>query len=336
MRSLTGSAGGLLLVLALLGCGAGPDAETTSEVVATPTPTATPSDAARERRAREPRARTPRPEPTPGPAASPDDGLGDLADLAEQQSSRQRRQAARSGPVLGADVSWPQCPVGMGIPERRTLGLPPPLPSARYVVIGLTNGPAFTDNPCLADQVASARGTGRATAAYAVTSYPDSATLAATGDEGPYDGDTTGGALGNSGYAQARFGVGEIKRAGLVTPVVWVDVEPVADFEWSTDLAANAAVVRGVVLGYQDAGYEVGVYSTPYLWETIVGDLELGLPEWRAAGQTSRAEALARCGPEWSIQGGEPVLGQWVEAGRDLNVTCPGVSADLSRWFSAP
>jgi hypothetical protein len=33
------------------------------------------------------------------------------------------------------------------------------------------------------------------------------------------------------------------------------------------------------------------------------------------------------------FQGGPSVLGQWVEAGRDLNLTCPGISANLGRWF---
>ncbi len=276
--------------------------------------------------------------PREPPRAAPsvdEDALGDLAALAEQ-SARSQDDLARSGPVLGADVSWPQCPVGLGIPERRTLGLPPPPPAAQYVVVGLTNGPAFTRNPCLAEQVELVRSSGRLLASYAVTSYPDDEALEAAGDDGPYDGSTPGGALANTGYAQAAFGVAEMERTGLETPVVWVDVEPVADFGWSTDLDANAAVVRGVVRGYEDADYEVGVYSTPLLWAEIVGDLELGLPEWRAAGETSRAEALQRCGPDWSIQGGDPVMGQWLADSRDLNVTCPGVSADLGRWFADP
>jgi hypothetical protein len=63
------------------------------------------------------------------------------------------RPPRTDGLVLGGDVSWPQCPEGMGIPERRSKGLPMPLPSARFVVLGLTNGPGFTTNPCLAQQV---------------------------------------------------------------------------------------------------------------------------------------------------------------------------------------
>ena len=237
------------------------------------------------------------------------------------------------GPVLGGDVSWPQCPRGMGIPEKQGLGLPMPLPEARYVILGLTNGPGFTPNPCLADQVRWVRERRLMAAAYAVSSYPDRPTLDRYGDDGPFDGGTALGALRNVGYQQALFNVATMRAAGLRSPVVWVDVEPVPVFEWSDDPVANAAVVIGAVQGYLDSGYQVGTYSTAYLWETVVGDLRLDLPEWRAAGQTSRAEALRRCGPEYAFQGGSAVLAQWVENDRDLNVTCPGTSQELYRWF---
>ena len=150
---------------------------------------------------------------------------------------------------------------------------------------------------------------------------------------GPFDGSTPLGALRNTGYQQARYNATSMLLTGLETPIVWIDVEPVPDFPWSTDPAANAAVVEGLARGYREAGYRIGVYSTPYLWEQVVGDFALGVPEWRAAGQTSMAEALNRCGDDWLIQGGRAVLGQWVEDSRDRNVTCPGVSADLGRWF---
>ena len=262
--------------------------------------------------------------------------LAALAELAEQAAAvlpPPRTPDPRSEPVLGADVSWPQCPRGMGIPERRTLGAPMPLPQAEFVVVGLTNGPGFTPNPCLAEQVAWVRERRLMIAAYAVSSLPSAAQVEEHGADGPYDGSTELGALANTGYQQALFNVAGMRRAGLNTPVVWVDVEPVADFEWSGDPVANAAVVEGAVEAYRLAGYRVGVYSTPSLWREIVGDLALGLPEWRAAGQTSRAEALSRCGEDWSIQGGQAVLGQWVEAARDQNVTCPGQERRLGRWF---
>ncbi len=271
----------------------------------------------------------------PQQSQQPPSARDDLADLAERAATAVPTSSIppQSGAVLGADISWPQCPVGMGIPQKRTLGMPLPLPEARYVVIGLTNGPGFYANPCLAEQVDWARQNDVLVSAYAVASFPEADERQRFATTGPYDGSDTLGALRNVGYQQARFNIASMKATGFVTPIVWIDVEPVPDFAWSSDRVANAAVVEGLARAYRDAGYEIGVYSTPYLWEGVVGDLALGVPEWRAAGQTSRAEALSRCGADWVIQGGPAVMGQWVEASRDQNVTCPGVSADLGRWF---
>ncbi|WP_137295537.1 hypothetical protein [Nocardioides dongxiaopingii] len=266
------------------------------------------------------------PEPTEAPPPPPAVTRDPLADLVEGIE-------VDDEPVLGSDISWPQCPPGMGIPEKRSHGGPGPVPEARYVVVGLTNGPGFHPNPCLQSQVDDTRRAGRMIAAYAVASYPEPRFLDEHGQDGPYDGATPLGALANTGYQQALFNVDSMEAAGLLTPIIWIDVEPVPDFAWSGDLQANAAVVAGIARGYQDAGYRIGVYSTPALWAGVVGDLELGVPEWRAAGQTSSAEALSRCGDDWVIQGGEAVLGQWVEADRDMNLTCPGISLDLAAWF---
>ena len=119
---------------------------------------------------REPRAQAPAPFPAIGDGLLEGevgaDGLDledveamrDLAEAAEQLAGEQPAVAARDGsPVLGGDISWPQCPKGLGIPQRRTLGLPMPTPDMEYVVVGLTNGPGFYPNPCLADQVAWVR-----------------------------------------------------------------------------------------------------------------------------------------------------------------------------------
>ena len=226
--------------------------------------------------------------------------------------------------MLGADISWPQCPPGMGIEHKETSGQPMPTAEAEYVVIGLTNGPGFHANPCLADQVAWARDRGLLVAAYSVISWPDEAA------QEQYGG------LREAGYAQAQFNLGSMEAAGLDSPIVWLDVEQVPHYEWSASTAANAEVVLGAAQGYLDAGYRIGVYSTPYIWSSLVGDLSLGVPEWRAAGQTSRAEAESRCGPDWVIQGGEAVLGQWVEDSRDKNVTCPGAERRLGEFFAPP
>lgn len=259
---------------------------------------------------------------------------GDLARKAEA-AARDEEQGKSNGegqPRYGADMSWPQCPKGMGIAEKRTQGQPLPTDAAEFVVLGLTNGPSFTPNPCLADQVEWVRERGLRVAAYSVTSFPDKQTVARLKDEGPFDGSTRLGALRNVGYQAALFNLDTMEQAGLESPVVWIDVEPVAHFEWSDDKVANAAVVEGVARGYTEQGKKIGYYSTPLLWEIVVGEARFGGPEWRAAGETSEREALRRCRDDWSFQGGTAVMGQWVEDNRDRNVICPGVD-DAASWF---
>lgn len=235
--------------------------------------------------------------------------------------------------LFGADLSWPQCPKGMGIPEKRTQGQPLPTDAAEFWIIGLTNSPSFTVNPCLADQVALARDRGLLVAAYAIVSFPDDRTVRELGDDGPFDGGMRLGRLRNVGYQAALFNLASMAEAGLPSPIVWVDVEPVPSFPWSSDPVANAAVVEGTLRGYRDGGVRTGFYSLPSLWQQVVGDARFGGPEWRAAGQTSMEEALRRCRDDWSFQGGPGVIGQWVEDNRDRNVTCPGEIRDPSRWF---
>jgi len=272
--------------------------------------------------------------PAPAPSATASESNGPLVpDLPTLTTKPKATKGAPAGQVFGADVSWPQCPKGMGIPEKRTEGQPMPTSAARFVVLGLTNGPSFVANPCLDSQLQWAKDRHLLVSAYSVVSYPDRTTLRQLRTEGPYDGGTRLGALRNVGYRAALYNLDTMQRVGLKTPAIWIDVEPVTHFDWSPDVAANAAVVQGMARGYQDAGFRIGFYSIGSLWERVVGTLRLGLPEWRPAGERGLGEALNRCGPDWSFQGGLAVLGQWVEAGRDRNVTCPGGVDDLRRWF---
>jgi hypothetical protein len=314
MRILTGALL-FLLVLVSTACKAPLEPES-KRADSTPTPSATASA--------RPDAETS--EPTPPPSTAP-------AEPTPTIKVPQLPSPKDLGPVLGGDISWPQCPKGMGIPEKRSMGLPLPDSSSRFVVIGLTNGPGFVANPCVADQLAWARSRHLLVAAYSVISGPTRFTSDDAERSGPFDGSSRLGALSNIGYQQARFNVATLRRIGFQTPIVWLDVEQVQHFEWSSDTRANAAVVRGAAKGYTEAGNANGTYSPPYLWKSVVGDLALGAAEWRAAGQTSRAEALRRCRGDWVIQGGQAVLGQWLEDGRDRNITCPGASAEMLRWF---
>jgi hypothetical protein len=235
--------------------------------------------------------------------------------------------------VVGADASWPSCPRGLGIPARRTLGKPLPRASARFVVVGLTNGPAFHPNPCLVSQVAFARLRGLHASAYAVVTYPTHQQLRR---RALVAGTPAGhGRLWRTGYAQARQGLTWMREVGLDSPGVWLDVEPVSPpAPWSSSVRRNRQVVLGAVAGYRDAGLRVGLYSVRSLWQEVLGGTRLGLPEWRSAGPAGLRGALARC-RSGSFNGGPAVLAQWWDDERDHDVVCPGAPAEdvLGAWF---
>ena len=124
----------ILLALVVAGCDAPLEAKSKrAESASTPTPTATDSESAAEE------------DPSATPSAQT------VPSVKVPKISVPPRP---TGPVLGADISWPQCPRGMGIPQKQGQGSPMPLDAARYVILGLTNGPGFYANPCLASQVA--------------------------------------------------------------------------------------------------------------------------------------------------------------------------------------
>lgn len=244
--------------------------------------------------------------------------------------------ATGSTAVVGGDVSWPQCPVGMGIPARRSLGLPMPGDRARFVVIGLTNGPAFTPNPCLDSQVQWARDRRIPVSAYAVATWPTARQLSRYGASGPYAGTTRRSRLRNVGYAEGRYNLRRLAAVGLAVPHVWVDVEHYSIRPWSGDRRDNRAVVRGVVRAYQDAGVATGFYSTALQWADIVGRVAWGLPEWHTAGPRSRSVALTRCA-DAPFQGGPVVLAQWWTDTADHDLVCPAgpAATDLPAYFTA-
>lgn len=243
--------------------------------------------------------------------------------------------------LTGADISWPNCPKGLGIPSRRTEGKPMPLDSAAFVIVGLTNGPGFVANPCLADQVAWVQAQHRWLGAYSMTTFPDRAARATYGWNGPWAVDTRRGRLRNAGYAQALFNVTSMQGAGLDVPFVWVDVEPYPTHPWSGRPRANRAVVAGVVRGYEDSGYRVGFYSYAGGWRAVVGDWRKpGYPTWYPVGAEPDGyrEARRRCRLP-SFSGGPVLLGQWVDGDRDRNVTCARLHGraeqphPLTRWL---
>jgi hypothetical protein len=242
--------------------------------------------------------------------------------------------AASGTRVVGADISWPQCPDTMGIPERRGENKPMPSRTSKFVVVGLTNGPGFYPNPCLKRQMRWIRKHHVYGAAYAVTTFPKAKQMRKYGATGPYAKKPLIGRLRNVGYNQAQFNVATMEELEVKTPVVWVDVEPYALAPWTRYPWKNKAVVDGAIRGYQEAGYRVGFYSTQYLWREIMGDARYGFPEWRTAGQTSMSAALSKC-TNYTFQGGRGVIAQWWSPNKDYDVMCPGFGRTkrMNRWF---
>ncbi len=227
---------------------------------------------------------------------------------------------ASSG-VSGADIGWPNCPTGMGIPQRPTQGNPMPTSTAKYVVVGLTNGPGFTPNPCLKSQLSWVRARHLWLGVYSVISYPTTAQLAKWGGTG-----TLATRLRRVGVAQARVNLATMHKAGLAkAPMVWVDVEPVRGWPWSSSTTRNNLVLSGVISAYQVAGLRVGLYSYKSGWQEITGGRrQPTMPTW---------VPLKACGTP-SFSGGPMWLTQTTSGSRDLDRTCPALkSAGFPRVF---
>ena len=223
--------------------------------------------------------------------------------------------------VYGNDISWPQCAKSDG-----GNGLPRPLDSASFAVLGLTDGGSFQANPCLSRQVASVRSRHLWAGAYAISTYPTDAELARYGGTG-----TLAQQLRRVGTAQAAFNLGSMARVGLQSPMIWVDVEPSTRTPWSAGADQNNAVIDGVIAGYQSAGIHAGIYSYDKAWKAITGARRMaGLPTWVTVGLASKAEAAARCGAA-SYAGGKPWLTQWTDDVYDHNLACPGVTGRAAR-----
>lgn len=229
---------------------------------------------------------------------------------------------AESETLYGFDVSWPQCSVADG-----GYDLPMPPADADFMIIGLTKGLAFTENPCLASQVAFSRTNGIPAHGYAMATFPTADQLATYGSAGPFDPATRAGRLRNVGFNEAAFALDSLAEVGWDPPTVWIDVEPRAAQPWpagtATAEAENKLVIEGLMRGLHDADLSYGLYSYSNAWKEITGGWSLpGVPVWATAGRLDYPEeARDRCS-QASFSGGEVHLAQWTDGTRDFNLTC--------------
>jgi hypothetical protein len=224
--------------------------------------------------------------------------------------------------LSGHDVSWPQCPKALG-----GYDLPMPPADSQFVIIGLTKGLPFTENPCLADQVGWTRVNRKPAHAYTVAAFPTADQLETHKAAGPLPGTGRADQLNNVGYAQAQFALRSLAGVEFAPPMVWIDVEPRPAQPWPTATLTqqleNRMVIEGLLRGLGDAGVSYGIYSYANAWRSITGSWQLpGVPVWATAGRLDHpTEAHDRC-TQPSFSGGPVLLSQWYDDTRDYDMTC--------------
>ncbi len=193
----------------------------------------------------------------------------------------------------GFDVSWPNC--GVALPD-----------GARFGIIGITGGHAFSTNPCLRTEYALARHSG-VVRLYINLNMPHGAT-AKYGARGPAGRCALMSALCrayNYGYMAARaawvYAVRQLGHAAVRTSW-WLDVEVLN--RWSTSTAVHDRVIQGALdflgprgrYGASSKGYRVGIYSTNYQWRVVAGAYyKPRVAVWYATVEGSAALATSRC-----------------------------------------
>jgi hypothetical protein len=229
-------------------------------------------------------------------------------------------QSASATTLSGYDISWPQCSVAQG-----GFGNPMPPTTTGFVVIGLTDGHPFSDNPCLADQLAWATTNHVTAAPYTMSGFPTPAQITTYGASGPWSAATRAGQLSNAGYAEAVDLRQGLTSVGWAPTQVWVDVEPLSSQPWATTTAAhreNRFVLEGLMRGLHDGGLGYGLYSNLNGWQTITGTWRLpGVPAWATSGPSSSATALAKCSAP-AVSAGKVYLSQWWDSQFDYDLAC--------------
>ena len=73
------------------------------------------------------------------------------------------------------------------------------------------------------------------------------------------------------------------------------------DPSWSTDLAANAAMIQGAIDGLHYEGLNgVGIYASPGSWNSIVGSYQPAVPYWAASWGIDPATTCANVRSQFS------------------------------------
>jgi hypothetical protein len=187
--------------------------------------------------------------------------------------------------------------------------------------VGTSDGLAFSDNPCLAQEYSWAVTASRSPALYMSTADPGAQSIHWT-TSAPKPCSGTSADLGcayNYGWNAANHAFTYATSQHAVATVWWLDIETANT--WSTNLAANNADIQGMVDYLHSQSVTVGVYSTAFQWSQITGSAALAVPNW-VAGATSASQAASWCTPSRSFTGGTVSVVQYPAGSYDGDVAC--------------
>ena len=227
--------------------------------------------------------------------------------------------------LLGNDISYPQC--NTTLPSGQAFG-----------IVGVNGGLATTTNPCLAQELAwAAKSTGATyqpkVQLYANTANPGGLNTASW----PTSGTNRYGTCDHSNSLACAYQYGwnraveDTTVRGVTNPnryIWWLDVETTNTWDTTAGSAQrNAADLEGMVTRFQNIGAKVGLYSSTYQWNQIVGSSVSrtsnlnGLPNW-LAGAADLAHAKANCFVTPLTKNGQIQLTQYTVGGLDYDYSC--------------
>lgn len=200
------------------------------------------------------------------------------------------RSAYPAGSV-GYAISWPQC------------GGPYPDEPFDFGIIGVTNGQAFTENPCFADEYRWAEHGRYHPSIYMNTNYDESVQtlpdVQQCGADAWCRAYQYGRAMAEEAYEYAASVHG-------VAAVWWLDVQIVSD--WSEDVTLNAAAIRGAGDFLKSRGIRAGISSTSFQWVTVAGEAQHNMTIWDASAlDADMAATFCREGKDFGGGGTEQI-----------------------------
>lgn len=236
---------------------------------------------------------------------------------------------AEAASSAGYDISWPQCTsTGANTPRHAGFG-----------IVGVNDGIAWSQNPCLTTEVTWAAGLPGAPALYMNTADPGTQSAhwklgsGSTDPAGntcdPTNSDTTSAEYAACAY---QYGWNTAKDAltneaasvsGAASYTWWLDVETTNTWDGST--SANAEDVQGSLDYLRSANVKtVGVYSTAAQWNTITGSYAFPrfIPEWLAGASSARQAQLYCAQSPFGGNNSSITLTQYHSAGFDADNPC--------------